>query len=250
VRARWTIAAKRRSRSRPDCGVVEEAVRLENQRGEVIQEGVHAVLLACRNDGGRADTLGETLSLGPPATPEVRLEDDPDAGARQLVAASLAPAEGLDGPSVYLEDLDPGQRFTSPRRTVSEADVVAFAGITGDYAMLHTDEEYSRQSAFGTRVAHGLLGLSLVEGLKRRVGQYAGSGATMTPLALTWSFRKPIVPSDTVQVSWITTDVRMCRGCPDSGWLVEEVTLVNQRAEVVQEGRQVQAIQRRPGVTR
>jgi acyl dehydratase len=123
---------------------------------------------------------------------------------------------------------------------------VSFAGITGDYAMIHTDEEYCRGTEFGTRIAHGLLGLSLVEGFKRRVSRYAGPGDTMTPLALTWSFRKPIVPGDTLEVSWVIEATHPCRTGAEGGWVVEEVRLLNQRADVVQEGRQIQAILRRP----
>ena len=247
VRASWEIVSKRRSQRRPDRGIVEEAVRLENHRSEVIQGGVHAVLLACR--GGESDRESPAAPLALRTNADCGIacgELDPDAGAQRLLAASLAPAERPDKIRVYFEDLAPGQRFTSPRRTVTERDVVSFAGITGDFAMLHTDEEYCRGTEFGTRIAHGLLGLSLVEGFKRRVSQYAGPGDTMTPLALTWSFRKPIVPGDTLEVSWVIEATHPCRARAGGGWVVEEVRLLNQRAEVVQEGRQMQAVLRRP----
>jgi acyl dehydratase len=246
VRARWEIAAKRRSQRRPDRGIVEEAIHLENQRGEVIQEGVHAVLLVCRGD---VDGESSAAPLAPRTTADCGIgsgEEDADAAAQHLLAASLARAEQPDGMRVFLEDLEPGRRFRSPRRTVTEADVVSFAGITGDYAMIHTDEEYCRRTEFGTRIAHGLLGLSLVEGFKRRVTRYAGSGDTMTPLGLTWSFRKPIVPGDTLEVCWVIKATYPCRTGAEGGWVVEEVQLLNQRAEVVQEGQQMQAILRRP----
>jgi acyl dehydratase len=238
VRARWAITWKRRSRSRPDRGIVEESVRLENQRGEVVQEGVHAILLACRTDGNAEPETGSPRGG--------ELEADHDEAAARLLATSLAPSDPSDRMAVYFEDLEPGRRFTSPRRTVTETDVVSFAAITGDYAMIHTDEEYCRATEFGTRVAHGLLGLSLVEGLKRRVNPYAGTGGTMTSLALTWSFRRPIVAGDTVHVAWAVSKREACPSLADGGWLVEDVRLVNQRAEVVQEGRQIQAIRRRP----
>jgi acyl dehydratase len=247
VRARWEIAAKRRSARRLDRGIVEEAVRLENQRGEVIQAGVHAVLLACRD--ARGDSAAPIAPEAPRSAADGGLdavEEDPGGAAGCLLAAGLAPVEQLDGMRVYLEDLKPGERFASPRRTVTEADVVSFAGITGDYAMIHTDEEYCRGAGFGTRIAHGLLGLSLVEGLKRRVSRYAGLGDTMMPLMLAWSFRKPIVPGDTLEVSWVIEATQPCRTGGEGGWVVEQVQLLNQRAEVVQEGRQMQAIQRRP----
>ncbi len=237
VRARWSITAKRRSRSRPDRGIVEESIRLENQRGEVVQDGVHAILLACRTDAAAGQEEG--------ALSGSELAADQDQAAAHLVAMSLAPGEPREGIGVYLEDLEPESALASPRRTVTESDVASFAGITGDYARIHTDEEYCRGTAFGTRVAHGLLGLSLAEGLKRRVTAYAGSGETMTSLAMSWSFRKPVLMGDTIHVAWVVAEKHACRSRGDSGWLVENVRLVNHRGEVVQEGRQVQAIQRR-----
>jgi acyl dehydratase len=246
VRARWEIAAKRRSARRDDRGIVEEAVRLENQRGQVIQTGVHVVLLACRGAGRDGASRGAPEPSRPAADRGLWVgEEDPGGAAERLLAASLAPVERLDGTRVFLEDLEPGRRFASPRRTVTEADVVSFAGITGDYAMIHTDEEYCRGTEYGMRIAHGLLGLSLVEGLKRRVSGYAGRGDTMIPLTLDWSFRKPIVPGDTLEVSWVIESTHPCRAGGAGGWVLEQVRLLNQRAEIVQEGQQLQAIQRR-----
>jgi acyl dehydratase len=63
------------------------------------------------------------------------------------------------------DDLAPGLRFATRARTVTEADVVAFAGLTGDYHPQHTDAEWSANSAFGERIAHGLLVLSYAAGL-------------------------------------------------------------------------------------
>ena len=58
--------------------------------------------------------------------------------------------------------------YLSPGRTVTEADIVAFAGLSGDYNVLHTDAEFMRTSIFGERIAHGLLGLSISSGLGSR----------------------------------------------------------------------------------
>jgi len=63
------------------------------------------------------------------------------------------------------DDLEEGARFTTRGRTISEADVVAFAGLTGDYHPQHTDAEWAAQSAFGERIAHGMLVLSYAAGL-------------------------------------------------------------------------------------
>ena len=61
----------------------------------------------------------------------------------------------------YFEDIQPGDEYLSPGRTVTEADIVAFAGLSGDYNVLHTDAEFMRTSIFGERIAHGLLGLAI-----------------------------------------------------------------------------------------
>ena len=71
-------------------------------------------------------------------------------------------------PAVFFEELSVGQEFTSPGRTVTEADIVIFAGLSGDYNVLHTDAEHMKSSIFGERIAHGLLGLSIQQGLASR----------------------------------------------------------------------------------
>lgn len=67
--------------------------------------------------------------------------------------------------SLPFEELESGQRFTSRGRTVTEADVVTFAGLTGDFHPQHTDADWAGESVFGERVAHGLLVLGIAAGL-------------------------------------------------------------------------------------
>jgi len=81
--------------------------------------------------------------------------------------------------AVYYEDFQVGQEWTSPTRTITETDVIAFAMLSGDWDEIHTSEEFSkRESAYKTRIAHGMLGLSLVEGLKKRIPAFADTRAT------------------------------------------------------------------------
>ena len=63
---------------------------------------------------------------------------------------------------MYFEDFQVGQRFTTPARTVTEADVVNFAGVSGDYNPIHTDAEFAKNTPFGQRIAHGLYTASLI----------------------------------------------------------------------------------------
>ena len=65
----------------------------------------------------------------------------------------------------YFEELAVGEVVESPGRTITEADVVFFANLSGDFNPLHTDAEYARTTTFGERIAHGLLGLSVASGL-------------------------------------------------------------------------------------
>lgn len=71
----------------------------------------------------------------------------------------------------YLEDYELGETFVSPRRTITETDVVLFASLTGDWHPLHTDAVYASSTVFGERIAHGMLTLSVGMVLVLRLGQ-------------------------------------------------------------------------------
>src|SRR5215470_1185768 len=98
---------------------------------------------------------------------------------------------------VFFDDLNVGDEFTSPGRTVTEADIVIFAGLSGDYNVLHTDAELMKSSRFGERIAHGLLGLALQQGLLTRAMPAGGDDVS---LGLKWKFRGPIKIGDTLHV--------------------------------------------------
>jgi acyl dehydratase len=152
---------------------------------------------------------------------------------------SLRPVSGHDG--VFFEDLRIGQEFTSPGRTVTEADIVIFAGLSGDYNVLHTDAEHMKASIFGERIAHGLLGLGIQQGLAAR-GEPAAAHGVLS--ALKWKFKGPIKIGDTVHV---LSRIAGKRDGPDAGrgLVTVERRLVNQRGEVVQEGETEHVVERR-----
>ena len=153
---------------------------------------------------------------------------------------SYGPVSGHSG--TFFEDLAVGQEFTSPGRTVTEADIVIFAGLSGDYNVLHTDAEHMKASIFGERIAHGLLGLSIEQGLATR-GEPAAAHGVLS--GLKWKFKGPIKIGDTVHVrSRITAK----KDGPDAsrGLVAVERQLVNQLGEVVQEGETEHAVERRP----
>ena len=135
----------------------------------------------------------------------------------------------------YFEDFAEGQRLETPARTVTEADVVSFASWTGDNNPLHTDAEFAAASRFGQRIAHGLLGVSLCLGLTSRIGAFEESAVALLGID-GWRFRAPVLIGDTVRCRIDITDLRRTSG-GDAGVVGRAFTLLNQRDEVVQEGR-------------
>lgn len=144
--------------------------------------------------------------------------------------------------SLYLQDLSPDDEWESPGRTITEADVVAFAGLSGDYNALHCDHEAARQGPFGKPVAHGLLGLAVVSGLASNAPRVR----TLAFLGIQdWAFREPIVFGDTVRViSRVVTIEPRARG--RRGVVTWHRQLINQRGAVVQEGRTQTLVAGRP----
>ena len=76
---------------------------------------------------------------------------------------------------LYLEEFEIGKEYESQGRTVTEADVVNFAGVSGDFNPLHMDEEFGKQNMFGRRVAHGALGFIMATGLENQMGIMEGT---------------------------------------------------------------------------
>jgi acyl dehydratase len=146
----------------------------------------------------------------------------------------------------YYEDFQVGQEWASPGRTITEADVTAFAMLSGDFDEIHTNEEFCRhESPFKTRIAHGMLGLSLVEGLKKRIPAFAET-CYIASLEWNWKFTGPIMLGDTVHVKIRINKMRESKSKPDRGIIVEGGQMINQRGEVVQEGEHALMIWRRP----
>jgi acyl dehydratase len=145
----------------------------------------------------------------------------------------------------YLEDLEAGQTFVSAARTVTEADVVAFAGLSGDFNPIHTDAEFAKDSAYGQRVVYGLLGLSIATGLLDRLGVFSGSAIAMLGIA-DWTFTGPVFIGDTVHLELTILGVRPSRSKPDRGVVERRFDLRNQRGELVQTGRIDVLVRRRP----
>jgi acyl dehydratase len=144
--------------------------------------------------------------------------------------------------ALFWQDLVVDDEWESPARTLTEADIGFFAGLSGDYNPLHVDAEAAASGPFGGRVAHGLLGLAIASGL-------ASTAPRVRTLAFAglheWSFHRPIVPGDTLHVvSRVAAVEPQSRG--RRALVTWHRRLVNQRGVVVQEGRIVTLVLGRP----
>jgi acyl dehydratase len=133
----------------------------------------------------------------------------------------------------YFEEFEIGDEVETAARTITETDIVLFAGLSGDYTQLHTDAEFAKETLFGERIAHGLLGLSVASGLTARLGFIEGTAQAFT--GLEWKFRGPIKIGDTIRVrARVRKKKEMSR--LGGGFVVLGVTILNQRDETVQKG--------------
>jgi len=131
---------------------------------------------------------------------------------------------------LYFEDFESAGSVTSPGRTVTEADVMAFAGLTGDFVELHTNEEYAKTTRFGRRIAHGALVFGISIGLGTRMNLLDGTILAFAGVDKL-RFVAPVFMGDTVHVVKRVLE-REERG-PAQGVVVFETRVLNQRDELV-----------------
>jgi acyl dehydratase len=141
---------------------------------------------------------------------------------------------------MYFEDMAVGSRWVSPRRTVTEADVSVFAGLSGDFNPLHVDEAFAQAGPFGRRVVHGALVFAIATGLRQQMPIFRGSMRALLELR-SWRFLRPVFFGDTVAV---VTEVAEGRETsrPDQGVVIQRVEVVNQAGETVQAGEMVSLV--------
>jgi len=153
------------------------------------------------------------------------------------------PTRAMTAPRRYFDDIEVGEEYESPGRTVTETDIVLFAGLSGDYNVLHTDAEFMKSSIFGERIAHGLLGLAIQSGLFTRA---TAAFATLAFVGLRWKFKGPIKIGDTIRLR-ARVAAKKPTSKPDRGLVTVERFVLNQRGEVVQEGETDLLVERRGG---
>ena len=143
----------------------------------------------------------------------------------------------------YFDDFAVGETLVSARRTITEADVVAFAGLSGDFNPLHTDAMYGETTPFGARIAHGLLVVAVGSGLANQAGWFEGT--TLALLEMTTRFVRPVHFGDTVHQQLEVVALKESSR-PDRGVVTFAATILNQRGEAVVEGQHVVLLRRRP----
>ncbi|HLF02140.1 MAG TPA: MaoC/PaaZ C-terminal domain-containing protein [Anaerolineales bacterium] len=146
----------------------------------------------------------------------------------------------------YFEEFAVGDRITTAGRTITEHDIVGFAGLSGDFNQIHTDAEYAANSIFKQRVAHGLLGLSIASGLTVQTGFMEGTIMAFREIA-EWKFSKPIFIGDTIRVELDMTELKAMPRL-GGGLVTIKLTVKNQKDEVVQQGEWLALMMSRPGV--
>jgi len=135
---------------------------------------------------------------------------------------------------LYFEEFEVGISIVSAGRTMTESDIVMFAGLSGDFTQIHTDAEYSRSSLAGQRVAHGLLILSIASGLAVRTGFMEGTVQLFREVD-EWKFIKPVFIGDTIHVVVTVLETKDLRRM-GSGLVTLEVDVRNQHQESVMKG--------------
>ena len=134
---------------------------------------------------------------------------------------------------LFFEEFVIGDSVESVGRTITEADIVLFAGLSGDYNLIHTDAEYSKGQQFGRRVAHGLLVLSIASGMAVRLGFMEET--VMAFRSLEWKFSAPVFAGDTLHLR-VTVEDTKPMGRLGGGLVRFKMEVINQRDEVVNRG--------------
>jgi acyl dehydratase len=141
---------------------------------------------------------------------------------------------------LYFEDFEVGQVLLTASRTVTEADIVRFAGLSGDYNQIHTDAEYAASGPFGERVAHGMLVQSIATGLAVQSGVIEGTVLAFRELSCKFSL--PVFIGDTVRVKLEIVEKKALPRLK-GGQVVMKVRVLNQQGKLVQRGNWVMLVE-------
>jgi 3-hydroxybutyryl-CoA dehydratase len=136
---------------------------------------------------------------------------------------------------ITLPAIAAGDTCTSSRVTVTEAHIVWFAGLTGDFNPLHMDAESAREGPFGQRIAHGMLSYAMSTGMRSRIDDWA----ILAFLETSRKFKGPVFAGDTLHYVAKVTEVRPSTSKKDRGIVRVAMALHKQDGSIVQEGEDV-----------
>jgi len=146
----------------------------------------------------------------------------------------------------YFEDLNQGDIYNTVGRTITESYITTFAGLSGDFNPIHMDAEFAKKSFFKKRVAHGILILSIASGLYTQSEfNLSMNKNVLAMLGLKWRMPKPVFVGDTVHLQ-IEIIEKKETSKADRGIIVTRRTVINQHAEIVQEGDVTLMVKRKP----
>ncbi len=135
-------------------------------------------------------------------------------------------------PGKLFDEWQLNEEFITPSRTVTETDVVMFAAMSGDYNELHTSEAFMKNSQFGRRIVHGLLGLAISHGLLFRTGYLEGTAIAFLGID-SWKFEAPLFFGETIYVKAKVVEKTPSRSKPDRGIIKLFLQLIKKEGEIV-----------------
>ncbi|MBT3311017.1 MAG: dehydratase [Desulfobacterales bacterium] len=142
----------------------------------------------------------------------------------------------------YFEEADVGEKHKSSGRTITESDIVLFAGLSGDYSPPHTDDEFCKTTPFKKKIAHGLLTTSISSGLFTRTGVFQGTG--LAHMGTTIKYTAPVYIGDTLHIEFTVGEKEEMDA--ERGWLLINLETVNQDGKVVAKENMKMMIARKP----
>ena len=130
---------------------------------------------------------------------------------------------------LYFDDMEVGQQWVSPGRTVTMWDIMTFATLTSDMNSIHVDAEYCKNTPFGEPIAHGFLIASLAAGFGARMD--IAEGTIVANLGISWKFPSPVKAGDTIHLVMSVKEKRVSKSRPGEGIVIRTYDVKNQRGE-------------------
>jgi len=226
IEIHWQVAEKIEDTGYLGFGLVKSSIQLIDQDGNSLYEGAVSVLV-------RKEADSDAVLKLKPGIPER--------------VTPFVPDPELD---YYSEDYPLGKGGITGGRTITETDIVCYAGLVGDYNPLHVDADFAKKEMFGERIAHPMLVFDYAFGLwarERNKGKDPKSNIA-GHLEDKSTFLAPVRIGDTIRCQYWTSASRVSRSRPDAGIVTTELQVLNQRDEVVQEGTVVLMIPSREGL--